>query len=115
MVNIQADEGGWTMKRLFLFAAVVGATLIGAHPPQDSGRGSSHDENAYPPCSRTVRDSCIQRHERGVRRHHRGHDGAMAQHRGHASHVRMASRCAVRCAGHRRVAAARVRRAGERG
>lgn len=111
------------MKRLFLFAAIAGLTLVSAHPPQDRGRGPDHDENAYPPCSRTVRDSCIQLNERGVRRHrhaahhrrgHDGHDGAMA-HRGHASHARMASRCAVRCAGHRRVMAARVRRAGERG
>jgi hypothetical protein len=105
------------MKRLFLFAAVAGLTLVSAHPPQDRGRGPDHDENAYPPCSRTVRDSCIQRNERGMRRHHhRGHhDGAMAHRGGHASYVRMASRCAVRCASHRRVAAARVRRAGERG
>jgi hypothetical protein len=111
------------MKRLFLFAAVAGLTLVSAHPPRDRGRGPDHDENAYPLCSRTVRDSCIQRNERGMRRpghaaHHRRHhehDGAMAHRGGHASHVRMASRCAVRCAGHRRVAAARVRRAGERG
>lgn len=110
------------MKRLFLFAAVAGLTLVSAHPPQDRGRGAGHDDGAYPPCSRTVRDSCIQMGERGMRRHrhagHHGrrhdHDGAMA-HRGHASHARMASRCAVRCVGHRRVAAARVRRAGERG
>ena len=97
------------MKRLFLFAAVAGFTLVSAHPPQDRGRDPDHDENAYPPCSRTVRDSCIQLHERGVRRHrhaayHRGHDGATAHRGGHASHVRLASR-----------RAARVRRAGERG
>lgn len=104
------------MKRLFLFAAVAGLTLVSAHPPQDRGRGPDRDDGAYPPCSRTVRDSCIQSGERGVRRHHhRGHDGAMAHRGGHASHVRLASHCAVRCASHRRVAAARVRRAGERG
>jgi len=98
------------MKRLFLFAAIAGVTLVSAHPPQERGRGANHDDNAYPPCSRTVRDSCIQLHERGVRRHRH-----VAHHRGHAAHARMASRCAVRCAGHRRVTAARVRRAGERG
>lgn len=111
------------MKKLFLFAAVAGLTLVSAHPPQDRGRGPDHDENAYPPCSRTVRDSCIQLNERGVRghrdaAHHRRHDGygeATAHRGGHASHARMASRCAVRCVGHRRVMAARVRRAGERG
>ena len=111
------------MKRLFLFAAVAGVTLISAHPPQDRGRGPKHDDGAYPPCSRTVRDSCIQLHERGVRRHrdaahHRRHDGhgeGMVHRGGHASHARMASRCAVRCSSHRRVMAARVRRAGERG
>jgi hypothetical protein len=111
------------MKRLFLFAAVVGLTLVSAHPPQHRERGPSRDDGAYPPCSRTVRDSCIQLHERGVRRdghaaHHRrhhDHDAAMAHRGGHASHARMASRCAVRCVGHRRVMAARVRRAGERG
>ena len=65
------------MKRLFLFAAVAGLTLVSAGPPDERGRGPDRDEDAYPPCSRTVRDSCIQLHERGVRRpahagHHRG-------------------------------------------
>lgn len=99
------------MKRLFLFAAIAGLTLVSAHPPQDRERDRDHDDNAYPPCSRTVRDSCIQLHERGARRdrhvgHHRhhAHDGAMAHRGGHASHVRMTAR-----------RAARVRRAGERG
>ena len=27
------------MKRLFLFAAVAGLTLVSAHPPQDRERG----------------------------------------------------------------------------
>jgi hypothetical protein len=111
------------MKRLFLFAAVAGLTLVSAHPPQDRGRGPDRDDDAYPPCSRTVRDSCIQSGERGDRRHrhaghhrrHHDHDGAMAHRGGHASHARMASRCAVRCATRHRVLAARVRRAGERG
>jgi hypothetical protein len=104
------------MKKLFLFAAVAGLGLVSAHPPQDRGRGPNHDEDAYPPCSRTVRDSCIQLNERGVRRHRHDEHGSAGEHRGgHASYARMASRCAVRCASHRRVAAARVRRAGERG
>ncbi len=128
------------MKRLLLFAALAGLGLVSASPPEgDHGRGPGAEDGAYPPCSRTVRDRCIQR-ERGDRPHreaghhrrhhahdgdgrheeharhegHRRHDGAMG-HRGGSAHARRASRCAARCPAPRRVVAARVRRAGERG
>jgi hypothetical protein len=61
------------MKRLFLFAAVAGLGLVSAGPPgEHRTRAQGHGEDAYPPCSRTVRDNCIQLYERGVRRHRDG-------------------------------------------
>ena len=56
------------MKKHFLIAAVAGLTLVSAHPPaDDGGSGAREARSGYPPCSRTVRDRCIQRYERGVR------------------------------------------------
>ena len=52
------------MKKTLLLAAAGGLTLVGASPPALSGPGD--DEAAYPPCSSTVTDRCIQLHERGV-------------------------------------------------
>ncbi len=46
------------MKKLGIFAAVCGLTLVAA-APHDTGSG-------YPPCSATVTDRCIQLYERGV-------------------------------------------------
>ena len=46
------------MKRVAIFAAICGLTLVAA-APHDTGSG-------YPPCSATVTDSCIQLYERGV-------------------------------------------------
>ena len=52
------------MKKMLLFAvAASGLTLVGASPVPYSAAG---DEAAYPPCSRTVTDRCIQLYERGV-------------------------------------------------
>ena len=53
------------MKKALLLAAAAGVMLIGSTPPRppvpvEEGVG-------YPPCSRTLRDRCIQVHERGVR------------------------------------------------
>ncbi len=56
------------MKKLHLFAAAAGLTLVGAAPPPsswDAGEGTA--SGGYPPCSRTVTDRCIQLYERGVR------------------------------------------------
>ncbi len=52
------------MKKMLLFAvAASGLTLVGASPvPYSAG-----DEAAYPPCSRTVTDRCVQTYERGSR------------------------------------------------
>ena len=58
------------MKKLALFTAVAGLTLVSAAPPSHWSRGANGDEWAgrgYPPCSRTVTDRCIQLYERGVR------------------------------------------------
>ena len=54
------------MKKPLLFAAAIavsGLTLVSASPPPYS---NPDDEAAYPPCSSTVTDRCIQLHERGV-------------------------------------------------
>jgi hypothetical protein len=53
------------MKMLSLFAAAAGLTLLGAAPPppMDGPPGAGE---GYPPCSRAVRDRCIQLYERGV-------------------------------------------------
>jgi hypothetical protein len=56
------------MKMLSLFAATAALTLLGASSPRmDMARGAS---GGYPPCSRTVRDRCIQLYERGVATRH---------------------------------------------
>ncbi len=57
------------MKKLALFTALAGITLVGAAPPSHWSRSSSGGDyagNGYPPCSRTVQDRCIQLYERGV-------------------------------------------------
>lgn len=46
------------MKKLGIFAAVCGLTLVAAAPHDTAG--------GYPPCSATVTDRCIQLYERGV-------------------------------------------------
>ena len=52
------------MKKLLLFAvAVSGLALVGASPLPYS---DAQDEGAYPPCSASVTDRCIQLYERGV-------------------------------------------------
>lgn len=59
------------MKKLILFAAVAGLGLVSAKPPEaaDGGAGAGmRGSRVYPPCSRTVTDSCIQRHERRAHR-----------------------------------------------
>lgn len=91
------------MKKLFLFAVVAGLGLVSAGPPdKDDGAGPPEARGGYPPCSRTVTDSCIQR-ERGVRA------PARAAHAGHHRH------CSAHCAREHRQLAHRIRRAGERG
>ena len=52
------------MKKALFLAAAAGAFLVGSAPPGPAMQG---DEGVdYPPCSRNVRDRCIQLHERGV-------------------------------------------------
>jgi hypothetical protein len=52
------------MKKILLCAAAVsGLTLIGASPP---AYGDPEEAGAYPPCSSSVTDRCIQLYERGV-------------------------------------------------
>ena len=52
------------MKKALLLAAAAGAFLVGFAPPGPAAPG---DEGVdYPPCSRKLRDRCIQLHERGV-------------------------------------------------
>ena len=67
------------MKKLLLFAAVAGLGLVSASPP-DKGpdHGAREAPRHYPPCSRTVRDRCIQLYERGVRAPARGEHHARA-------------------------------------
>jgi hypothetical protein len=58
------------MKKLALFTAVAGLTLVSAAPPSHWSRSADGEKwagNGYPPCSRTVTDRCIQLYERGVR------------------------------------------------
>ena len=91
------------MKKLFLFAAVAGLGLVSAGPPdKDDMAGPPEARGNYPPCSRTVTDSCIQR-ERGARAQART---------AHAGHHRA---CAAHCVREHRRLAHRIRRAGERG
>lgn len=54
------------MKMLSLFAAAAGFGLLGAAPPPPMAGGASYGPGGYPPCSRAVRDRCIQLYERGV-------------------------------------------------
>jgi len=55
------------MKMLPLFAAAAGLTLLGASPPPMlDGPPGAGAPRGYPPCSRAVRDRCIQLYERGV-------------------------------------------------
>ena len=87
------------MKKLLLFAAVAGLGLVSASPPSKGpDNGAREAPRHYPPCSRTVRDRCIQLYERGVRapareQHarmedhpdngRRGHGDRADHHRGH--------------------------------
>jgi hypothetical protein len=55
------------MMKMSLFAATAGLMLVSAMPPDDRAAGIAADTGGYPPCSRTIRDRCIQLYERGVR------------------------------------------------
>lgn len=93
------------MKKLLLFAAVAGLGLVSASPPDrapaSAPRDGAHEARRdYPPCTRQVRDSCIQRERRA---------------RGAAVARRAPARVARAHAGGGRPHAQRVRRAGERG
>ncbi len=118
------------MKKLLLFAAVAGLGLVSASPPGKGPEPGARETRHYPPCSRTVRDSCIQGHGRGDRRHehhargeHRGHHdhGDRHAHRDqraqgqHATADPRPVRPLARSARVTRQVAQRVRRAGERG
>lgn len=54
------------MNKPFALAPFVFLGLVGASPPPPDGPGP--DPEAYPPCSATITDRCVQRHERHVRR-----------------------------------------------
>lgn len=54
------------MKKILLFAAVAGLTLVSASPPDDILAEEDVAKAGYPACSRTVTDRCIQMYERGV-------------------------------------------------
>ena len=104
------------MKKLFLFAAVAGLGLTSASPDYDDGPREAR--SGYPPCSRTVRDRCIQLYERGVHTPENLAENAKAEDDSEASEVMAVaadSPCATPCAHRRRVLAQRIRRAGERG
>jgi hypothetical protein len=52
------------VKKALFLAVAAGGLLVGFSPP---GPAMPGDEGVdYPPCSRSVRDRCIQLHERGV-------------------------------------------------
>jgi hypothetical protein len=87
------------MKKLLLFAAVAGLGLVSASPPDKGPEPGPREARHYPPCSRTVRDSCMQ-----VGRHHARHEA-----RAGGVHEARAPAAANRRLAHR------VRRAGERG
>ena len=55
------------MLKMSLFAAAAGLALVSASPPVGPGAGPGADADDYPPCSRNVRDHCIQIRERGPR------------------------------------------------
>ncbi len=57
------------MKKLFVFTAVAGLTLVSAAPPshwRSTAAERQWSGNGYPPCTRTRTDRCIQLYERGV-------------------------------------------------
>ena len=57
------------MKKLFVFTALAGLTLVSAAPPSHWRSTAAEREwtgNGYPPCTRTRTDRCIQLYERGV-------------------------------------------------
>jgi hypothetical protein len=57
------------MKKLFVFTALAGLTLVSAAPPSHWRSTTAEREwsgNGYPPCTRTRTDRCIQLYERGV-------------------------------------------------
>ena len=56
------------MKKLLPIAPLLFLGLASAAPPSAPG-AMAGDGIGYPPCSRTVRDRCIQLDERGVRDH----------------------------------------------
>lgn len=96
------------MKKLLLFAAVAGLGLVSASPPDKGPEPGPREARHYPPCSRTVTDSCIQLNE--GRHHARAHYAARHRVSRHGS----AHAARVPAAANRRLAH-RVRRAGERG
>jgi hypothetical protein len=114
------------MKERVLFAVIAGLGLVSASPPS-ANAGAQADPAAYPPCSRTVTDHCIQLYERGVRA-----PRARARSAGRSDdeltsimaaddqpRIEMASAGSVPAATpgtrQRRAVSQRVRRAGERG
>lgn len=104
------------MKKLILFAAVAGLGLVSASPPDSDYDGPREARSGYPPCSRTVRDRCIQLYERGVRNPENLAENAKSDDEDEAAPVEQAAYAgACRCTHQRRVLAQRIRRAGERG
>lgn len=116
------------MKKLILFAAVAGLGLVSASPPDSDYDGPREARSGYPPCSRHVRDRCIQLYERGVRTPENLAENAKPADEDEASEVMAVSddeqaapvaqasyEGSCRCAHPRRVLAQRIRRAGERG
>ena len=100
------------MKKLILFAAVAGLGLTSASP--DYHGGPREARGGYPPCSRTVRDRCIQLYERGVRTPENLAANAKPED-DEASAAMAADEASCACTHHRRLLAQRIRRAGERG
>ena len=76
------------MKKLLPIAPLLFLALASAGPPPPSGPGPMAGEGTgYPPCSRTVRDRCIQLHERGVATPHNlavNNGDARPAHRSHS-------------------------------
>ena len=103
------------MKKLILFAAVAGLGLVSASPPDSDYDGPREARSGYPPCSRTVRDRCIQLYERGVATPENLADNAAKPDDEAAPMEQAAYTGDCRCTHQRRVFAQRIRRAGERG
>jgi len=105
------------MKKLILFAAVAELGLTSASPPgRDYDGGPREARGGYPPCSRTVRDRCIQLYERGVRAPENLAENAKPEGDDEGLEVMAAADDApCPCTHRRRVLAQRIRRAGERG